>query len=154
MWADCVTADKATDKDGYIRCYYKGRNDVMHRAVWDLANGPIPSGMVVRHKCDNPACFNLNHLELGTNADNANDRKVRNPESWRVKGESNPRARMTEAQVLELRASNEPISALAKRYSIGETTVSDIKAGRTWKHLNDRGIHSTHAALLKEDANA
>jgi hypothetical protein len=43
------------------------------RWVWLMANGPIPDGMVVRHKCDNPPCFRLSHLELGTVADNNND---------------------------------------------------------------------------------
>ena len=45
----------------------------VHRQVWIMANGPIPPGMVVRHSCDNPACFLLAHMQLGTQADNVAD---------------------------------------------------------------------------------
>jgi hypothetical protein len=52
---------------------YPHRKVRAHRWVWEMANGPIPPGMVVRHKCDNRLCFKLNHLELGTVADNNAD---------------------------------------------------------------------------------
>lgn len=45
--------------------------------VWMIFNGPIPAGMLVRHKCDNPICCNPNHLELGTRSDNEKDKYKR-----------------------------------------------------------------------------
>ena len=39
---------------------------LLHRWVWEQVNGPIPPGMVVMHRCDNPPCFRLDHLMLGT----------------------------------------------------------------------------------------
>lgn len=44
-----------------------------HRWVWEAVHGPIPPGMVVRHRCDNRPCFRLSHLELGTVAENNAD---------------------------------------------------------------------------------
>lgn len=48
-----------------------------HVAAWIIEHGPIPLGQQVRHKCDNPPCMDTEHLELGTAADNINDRMVR-----------------------------------------------------------------------------
>ena len=44
-----------------------------HRYAWARVNGPIPAGMVICHRCDNPPCVNLNHLWLGTQRDNIRD---------------------------------------------------------------------------------
>jgi hypothetical protein len=41
-----------------------------HRYAWTLEHGPVPLGLVLRHRCDEPLCTATADLELGTEADN------------------------------------------------------------------------------------
>lgn len=65
----CIIYIGPKDKCGYG----KFNHTVAHRAAWELANGPIPKGMYVCHRCDNPPCVNTDHLFLGTQQDNMSD---------------------------------------------------------------------------------
>src|SRR5687767_4720826 len=58
---------------GYGQIMYQRRPIHAHRVSWQLANGPIPDGLCVLHRCDNPQCVNPGHLFLGTIVDNNRD---------------------------------------------------------------------------------
>ena len=123
------------DKNGYRRLKIRRIIISAHRLSWMLWRGPIPDGLVVRHKCDNPPCVNIYHLEIGTPADNANDRVSRGRSA---RGERCGQARYTEAQVLEVKL------LLSKGMSPLEITtflgvprhlVEDVRSGRSWSWL-------------------
>jgi len=60
---------------GYGQIRFKGRLLKAHRVSWEIHNGPIPHGMCVLHRCDNPGCVRPEHLWVGTMADNNWDRE-------------------------------------------------------------------------------
>ena len=66
-----TTTYKTTDANPYPRCH--GRK--IHRIAWEAHHAePIPEGMDVLHRCNNPQCFNPEHLYLGTDVENTRDR--------------------------------------------------------------------------------
>lgn len=78
----CWTWEGAMSGEGERYGYYGGMG--AHRFSWILANGPIPAGLFVRHKCDNPPCVNPAHLELGTHQQNMED-MIERQRGWHQK---------------------------------------------------------------------
>lgn len=107
----------------------------VHRAAWILANGPVPAGLVVRHRCDIPRCVRVDHLELGTVADNNRDRDTRG--RFRVlRGSSNGMAKLTEEKVADIRkrlGAGEKQAVLAREMGVHKSLISLIHTGKTWK---------------------
>jgi len=69
MWrrvSDCVLWDGPVTPQGYGRI---GRTQLAHREAWKRQRGPIPSGMVIHHRCRNKLCVNVDHLECLTHAE-------------------------------------------------------------------------------------
>jgi len=70
---ECWLWEKSNSAKGYGQIRKNGKMTTAHRVAWELHNGPIPDGMCVLHKCDEPICVNPNHLFLGTLKDNFDD---------------------------------------------------------------------------------
>ena len=53
-----------------------------HRYSYEHFYGPVPEGLLVLHKCDNPACVNPEHLYAGTHQQNIQDQILRGRKSF------------------------------------------------------------------------
>jgi hypothetical protein len=69
----CILWKKAISSNGYGASFYKGKYISSHRLAWIKANGAIPKGLLVLHKCDIRHCINPKHLWLGTQYENIHD---------------------------------------------------------------------------------
>ena len=68
---DCLVWTGRRDDAGYGEIRVGGRMAYVHRYAWERANGPIPDGLYVDHRCWNVACARLDHLRLATGTENA-----------------------------------------------------------------------------------
>lgn len=82
-FTDCWHWRGPTNQFGYGRFTVRNRLQVAHRLSYEAFVGPIPDGMSVLHKCDNPSCVNPEHLWLGTYSDNRRDCLSKG--RWRIK---------------------------------------------------------------------
>ena len=111
------------------------KTDVTHRVSWRLVYGSPPEGLVVRHRCDRPICVNPAHLELGTHADNSQDRVER---GRLIIGEQHPSARLSDDDVREIRArraAGEPRRSVAERFGVTTQHITDITRRKERKHV-------------------
>jgi hypothetical protein len=111
-----------------------------HRLSWIFANGPIyDEALQVMHKCNNKICVNPKHLELGTQSQNMKA-AYRDGLKLKMPGIANGRAKLTEAQVRQLLGPKKlgELKKLAEKFGIHKQTVSNIRAGKTWKHLTKK----------------
>ena len=104
-----------------------------HRFAWIIANGPIPDGLWVLHRCDVMLCVNVNHLFLGTVIDNNIDMKTKD----RVRfGEGHWAAKLAEDDIRSIVArvaAGESQRYAGTTYGINQSTVSKIVAGESWR---------------------
>ena len=114
---------------GYGKRGHAGKVYLAHRFSWLKYKGPIPSGLHVLHRCDNPCCVNPDHLFLGTHQDNMKNRQQH------LVGSLNGRAKLTVEQVLAIRADKRLLREVAKDFGIGVSRVHEIRVRKTWKHL-------------------
>lgn len=121
---------------GVVRRRHPRRMMLAHRYAYEREYGRIPSGMCVCHRCDNPRCVRPTHLFLGTASDNMQDAvqkgRLRPP---RLAGSTSPHAKLTEAQVCEIRSRppSATLAALGREFSVSLQTIWRIRRGTGWK---------------------
>lgn len=127
---------KKTQK-GYGQIRVNGKVVYAHRAQYEYHVGPIPEGMVIRHRCDNPSCVRPSHLELGTHKDNSMDAQER---GRTARGSRHGGSRLTEAQVELIRTSPLQAKDLARMLGVSDAAVCVARQGKSWGHVAIEGL--------------
>lgn len=113
-----------------------GRQDLTHRVAYTITKGN-PTGFVVMHVCDTPACINPEHLVLGTQKDNLKD-------CWNKGRYSNHNAKLTPMQVDEIKAKYIPrkygTTKLSREYNVSVSTIRRAILGISWKYVYANSI--------------
>lgn len=124
------------NEGGYGLLGIDGKSVLAHRFSWELHNGPIPDGLCVLHRCDNPACCNPAHLFLGTRPDNSADMVTKGRSS---RGSRSPAAKLTEEDVRVIRrrvAGCEAQRTVAADFGVRPQTISKIVRRQRWRHVS------------------
>jgi hypothetical protein len=129
-WVGPMTAGR-----GYLGKGRAGQGSVFaHRVAYEFAFGPIPDGLVVCHRCDNPACVNPSHMFLGTQSDNMADM---NAKGRHARGEGSG-GKLSASDIPAIRAAlaaGEAQESVGRRFGITQSAVSRIKLGKNWRHV-------------------
>lgn len=107
-----------------------------HRVSYEIHCGPIPDGLFVCHRCDNPECTNPRHLFLGTSGDNNRDCTAK---GRRARGERQRSAKLTENDVRAIRqrwrGGEVTQKQLAKDFGVTPSAIEHVVTNRTWRHV-------------------
>jgi hypothetical protein len=123
--------------NGYGSHRALGKTWYPHRVSYEVANGPIPEGLQIRHRCDNRCCCNPAHLQVGTAADNTADKVARNRQA---RGEQTKVNRLTAASAREVVALEGQMTQdeIARRFGVARATIQRVLTGECWSHATGR----------------
>lgn len=106
--------------------------DLVHRVVWFLVYGPIPPDLYVLHKCDVARCCNPDHLYLGTQVQNMEDRSTRGRHHSRI---GRPITREIVLTIRKRHSAGIQQRIIAKEFDITFQQVSHIVNRLSWGHV-------------------
>lgn len=121
------------DKDGYGLLPGNHESIRAHRFSFIHHIGPIGDGLVVCHKCDNPACVNPDHLFAGTTKDNCRDMLSKGRDM--IVGSKNNKAKLSEVDVANIIESKLSYHSLADKFGVSKSTIENIKKRKSWRHV-------------------
>lgn len=103
-----------------------------HRLSWEIYCAAITPAQHVLHRCDNPICVNPDHLFLGDQRSNMDDKVSK---ARQDRGDQHGMHKLSEQDARAIKADPRKHAEIASQYGVSYVTVSDIKRGRSWRHL-------------------
>jgi hypothetical protein len=104
----------------------------VHLLVLRAFVGPAPDGMECRHLDGDRQNNVLANLRWGTKAENYDDRRGHGTAN---DGERHGKAKLTEAAVRLIRASDGDLGALATQFGVSKSAVAHVWYQRSWRHV-------------------
>ena len=128
----CIEWQGALSGNGYGMISVNHDDQVsVHRSMWELCRGPLEKGMCVCHTCDNRRCVNIEHLFIGSYADNNSDKERKGRANHRGARISTPEF---VRQIRELyKNGGVTYQQLADRFSVPYARIHSALLG--WKTL-------------------
>ena len=127
IWLGSIT------KHGYGKMTLGTKTNISaHRASYELKHGAIPKGMLALHHCDIKCCVNPDHIFLGTQQANMDDKVLKNRQANGIK---HGMSKLTEEQAKEAKFGNVKPTELAKKFNCSATIIRQIRNGIYWRHL-------------------
>jgi hypothetical protein len=122
---------------GYVGVTLRGKTHLVHALVLEAFVGARPGHSRKIHACHNDGNPKNNYsenLRWATVSENHADKLLHGTD---FRGERNPAVRLSQSQVNEIKeclkvAKWGDVSRLAAEYGVDQTTISDIKTGRSW----------------------
>ena len=128
---DCMLWTGSHLHNGYGLFWDVGlqKSVLVHRKVWELEFGEIPSGLFVCHTCDIKDCINIDHLFLGTAADNWHDLLSKGYRTHTY------RPRPSEDTLKSVYLDDRGYRLLASFFDLSHSVVYSIKKGRSYRAI-------------------
>jgi len=125
----CKLWTGAKNNRGYGVVRVNGRNYLVHRRAYIRAHGPLSAGLLVCHHCDTPLCYEVEHLFVGNDKDNAVDCANKDRTTF---GTRAPNAKLDDDKVRAIRADPRLQRVIAAEYGVNQSLISRIKSLKNW----------------------
>jgi DNA-binding XRE family transcriptional regulator len=127
----CILWTRCTNAKGYGWQRIRGTYTSAHRIAYAVHIGPVPADMQVCHRCDVRRCVNVDHLFLGTPAENQNDKGRKHRSKMKLQPED-------VIKIREMRSKGMTQRSIADSFNVGRSTIQGITNGGFRPYVTDR----------------
>ena len=127
----CILWQGCTAGKGYGVIHFEGRQMYIHRLAYSIEY-PNEKLDVIRHSCDTPNCWRIEHLFNGSTQDNVDDKVLK---KRHIFGKDNYNSHLTEQDIKDIRSSSLNLYRLAEKYNVTASNIYYIRTKKTWRHV-------------------